>query len=134
MTNQEIQHNPTDSKNFPRKRQQDLKDFYLTEEEARTLNMNIPLSVADFAEKLRAIRIPEQVKKLFGTTITARLEEEDQVHVERDQGYQFFTISAKGENFGLFIESRTSQKGKRYEILMLTPAAAQANILKWYIK
>lgn len=116
-----------------KKRRQDLDVFYITESEAASLPLDTALSAADFAARLRSLRIPETVTKLYGTTITARLEEMGLVNVTKEGSFQKFTIPADGETFGLFTETRTSQKGKKYDTLMLTPDA-QAKILQWYVK
>jgi len=55
------------------------------------------------------------------------------VNITKEGSFQIFTIPADGETFGLFTETRTSQKGKKYDTLMLTPDA-QAKILQWYVK
>lgn len=108
-------------------------EFYLTKEQAEKFPYSEKYLAAELAERLNELRNPDEVKKTSGAEIFRRIQSLGYADKHYKDGMWRVSISEKGKEAGLFIDSRISKKGLEYEDLYYSKKA-QKMIAGWFIR
>lgn len=106
--------------------------FQLTAEEAQNFKYAEAYLVVQIAEHLYELCDKDKVKKISGAEIFRKIEAEGYAEQIPYDGTKRKRVTAKGEEAGLSMGKRMSQKGTEYEDIYYNEEA-QRMIVNWYI-
>lgn len=114
-----------------RKRRQAKVEFSLTKEQIQDFPYEGSILIAHLAEKMNALRNPDEMKKISGAEIFRWLQSEGYADEQYIDGSWTRIVSEKGAAAGLSLAPRTSAKGTEYMDIYYN-RSAQEMILKHY--
>jgi len=95
-------------------------DFYLTDNIKQGIRPLGKVSMGQFVDHLNGLRDETTMKRIAASHLTALLKEEGYLIDEFNQllGRNMVTVTSKGQELGMSTESRVSEKGNEYNIVI----------------
>lgn len=95
-------------------------EFYLTDKIIEGIKPLGNVLIGQFVEHLNDLRDEQTMKRLAATHLTARLREEGYLMDQYNQllGRNTLLVTEKGQQLGMSSETRVSEKGNEYEVVM----------------
>lgn len=107
------------------KRKGKKSEFSLTAEIEQQIQYTQQTTISDFVKQLNQYRNEDTIKCLSTTFITRKLVEEGYLKEEIVDGKSWKRTLKKGEDIGICEETRQSQYGKEYQVLLYTKPAQE---------
>jgi ATP-dependent DNA helicase RecQ len=107
------------------KTKSEKSEFVLTDEMRQTFEFMESVTLSQFVEQVNNLRDEQQMKRLTGIHLTARLMDEGYITEAYNTSLHrnMTTAAEMGLQMGISISMRTSEKGNEYEVLMYNEEA-----------
>lgn len=126
--------NPSEEKAEPAKRRRGRKGpFYLNPEDGEKFEYRDLLLLSEIKDELNRITSGDNVKHIFGTDIYKLLTEKGYVEQQNIEGRFIQVPTETGQEKGIVVSEKTSEKGTVYTVLNYPPAV-QKEIVEYYIE
>lgn len=102
-------------------------DFYLTDEMKQNIKPLGKVTISQFVDHLNGLRDEKLMKRLTAISLTSILKEEGYLKEEFNRllGRNTVTVTDKGEELGMSLQTRISDKGNEYSVVIYDDKAQE---------